>query len=475
MADKNSNIDKFFNERLTGHQVKAPAGAWERLHDELHKTNTVRLVWIWRSAAAAILLLITFTAGYYFSDYQKDNIQQLASSQPTELAQPEAGSPDPDLAGISIPDTQSEIAEEKSEKIILAQADFEQSNSLQSQNLQLSDESTEATAFELTSQSPDEQALIDPEKRNEIGAPEELPTLSSEILIQDEIAEEFNQPENHLFDDPEFLKQMLLADERLALDLNDQPEKGATSNWSIGGRLSPLYSYRTLNEGSYDTGNEEVAKEYFDEVESGLLTIAGGISLNYKFSERWSLGSGMYVSRIGQENSQVLAFAAPGGSGMYKLATSAGAVTINPAKFQSVMVEQQVSVKDTIPGGYIVSGDFVQNLDYFEVPFIMHYKVTDHKFSVLLMGGISPGILVNNRSYFKTDGQKVQTGIIEDVNPMIYNSLVGFGLEYLISEKVSLNFDPTFKYSLSPVNNSNNMSAHPYSISFFTGITYKFY
>jgi len=475
MAEKNSNIDKLFKDHLVGYRAKAPADAWERLHGELHKGSSVRAIWLWRSVAAAILLLIAFSAGYFFSDFQKSNSGQFTLNEQTEVALPEQNviSPENSDAETSVGQEESNFG--KQENGFMPKAEPKKEKLISAELAEVTRETLTTTPVISNDQPAGELATIDPHQQDENQLSEKLTPIPVDVISEDITTEETTKPENLLFNDPEFLRQMLLADDNLAFDFGGQTEKSTSSNWSIGGRISPLYSYRTINDGSYETANEAVAKEYFDEVESGLLTIAGGISLNYKFSDRWSLGSGMYVSRIGQETSQVLAFATPGSSGMYKLATSAGTVTINPVKFQSVMVEQQVSVKDTIPGGYIVSGDFVQNLDYFEVPFIMQYKVTDKRFSVQLMGGLSPGILVNNRSYFESDGQKVQTGIIEDVSPMIYNSVVGFGLEYSISEKVSLNLEPTFRYSLTPVNTSSNLSTHPYSMSWFTGITYRFY
>lgn len=475
MAEKNSNIDKLFNDHLVGYRAKAPADAWERLHAELHKGSSARTIWLWRSVAAAMLLLVAFSAGYFFSDFQKSNAEQFTLNEQTEVALPEQNVISPENSDAEISVSREVSINGKQENNLIPKAEPPGEPLIPGEMAVVSEETKLIAPVKITDQPAGELAAIAPKQQEEDQPNENLKPIPVDIIAEDEFAEETTEPENLLFDDPEFLRQLLIADESLAFDFSGQTEKSSSSNWSVGGRISPLYSYRSISDGSYETANEAIAKEYFDEVESGLLTIAGGISLNYKFSDRWSLGSGMYVSRIGQETSQVLALATPGGSGMYKLATSAGTVTINPAKFQSVMVEQQVSVKDTIPGGYLVSGDFVQNLDYFEVPFIMQYKITDKRFSVQLMGGLSPGILVNNRSYFESDGHKVQTGIVEDVNPMIYNSVVGFGLEYSISEKVSLNLEPTFKYSLSPVNTSSNLSTHPYSMSWFTGITYKFY
>lgn len=488
MSDKNFNIDQLFKDYLVGHQSKAPVGAWERLHGELHKGGQTRPVWLWRSVAAAILLLITFSAGYFLSEYQRTTTQQFTLTSPVETPSSEVSVPDSEnqinlpeksldtvenltSTGETLPEKSTTVKPENKTGIPVKTpsdqqiAPIEDSKQIQSEGneLLIEDEITFLPNEEREERLKAADAMINPE----------IPL--TDPVNEEATANEVTIPENRLFEDPEFLQQLLIADDEYAFEPKAKEITSPSSNWSIGGRFSPIYSYRSLSEGGYETTGDPLDKSYFNEVESGIFTLAAGISLDYKFSNRWSLGSGMYVSRIGQENDEVLAFATPGASGMYKLSTSAGNVTINPKQFESVMIQQQVSVKDTIPGGYLVSGSFVQNLDYFEVPFIMQYKVTDNKFSIHLKGGLSPGILVNNRSYFEQDGVKIQTGIIENVNPMIINSLVGLGLEYSISHKVSVNLDPAFKYSLSPVNQDSKLSAHPYSFSWFTGISYKFY
>jgi hypothetical protein len=99
--------------------------------------------------------------------------------------------------------------------------------------------------------------------------------------------------------------------------------------------------------------------------------------------------------------------------------------------------------------------------------------VLDKKISVNVNGGLSPGILVNNRSYFDIDGQKIQTGTTENLKPMIYNSLFGIGFGYAFTKKLIFSIEPTFKYSLTPINSNSGINYRPYSMSWFTGISYK--
>ena len=73
MPDRNLNIDKLFKDYLKNYQTQAPEGAWERIQADLKKERRVAPIWLWRAAAALILLIMTFAAGYFLSQYQRDN------------------------------------------------------------------------------------------------------------------------------------------------------------------------------------------------------------------------------------------------------------------------------------------------------------------------------------------------------------------------------------------------------------------
>lgn len=495
MSDYHQNIDKLIQQKLKGHKVKAPANAWSKLQSDLHQPAKRGYFWLSRAAAAAILLMIAFGGGYFYSDLNRQDDGKIAelpaveksqtiqnpSSQTTDFIEKE------DVGQLSIDkNNTAEQADDSStyqikpptnnqlivtspvsplnpddDKILLAEAvveddketnllpdenDAESASTIDSpQNVVIEHGEAVAENNEKKVESPVEDNQID-----EIITSDEIPVMSDEML-----------------------HQMLISGDDEFAEVNIPDAKQALNGkWKIGGGVSPVYSYRTINGASIEIPDETVDIGYFNDNENGLTTIGGGISLEYMFNDRLSMGSGMYMSRIGQQNSEVLAYNDPESSNMYKLTTSTGTVTVNPTKFESVIVEQAASAKES-PGDYTVNGSFVQNLDYLEVPLVLKYKVLDKKFSVNVSGGLSPGILVNNSSYFEFEGEKLQTGTTENIDPFIYNSVLGIGLEYAISRKFFINMEPSFKYSLAPVNSNNGIEYHPYSISWFTGISYK--
>jgi len=501
MADERKHIDNLFKDQLVGHKVAAPAGGWDRLQADLQPRKKHGAFFYIKLAAASLLLLIAFGAGYFLSKFNTDNTNlassetettipkqnDIISSTPAEYQEFEnndniaLSAQDEKTVDLSAPDNayspQPELAASNAEKNNnqnLADTERENNNPIAAQpktNILTPEEDNKSNKNRTEFNEEiivDEEIAVVPKVENTA-----IETEISGDAIADAPDAQFTEDELEKMT-PEQLHLLLVGD----TDFNDvtlaDNEAKTNPKWTVGGQLSPTYSYRNLTGDAFQAPDENIDQSYFNDNENGLTTIGGGISLAYNFNDRLSLGSGLYLSRIGQENNDVVAYDSPDSQYMYKLASSSGTVTINPTRFAEALTPQAASVKDSIPGDYLVNGTFVQNLDYLEVPLVLNYKVLNNRFSINLNGGLSPGILVNNRSYFSVEDEKIQTGTTENIKPMIYNSVLGIGLGYDISKKVSVNLSPTFKYSLSPVNSgSRGINYHPYSISWFTGISYK--
>jgi hypothetical protein len=83
--------------------------------------------------------------------------------------------------------------------------------------------------------------------------------------------------------------------------------------------------------------------------------------------------------------------------------------------------------------------------------------------------------LVNNSvSTTAVDGTKYSIGKTDGLNPLALSSSLGMGMEYNFSSKLSLNFEPTFRYYLNPFSVTTGSFIHPYSFGIFSGVSYKF-
>ena len=72
------------------------------------------------------------------------------------------------------------------------------------------------------------------------------------------------------------------------------------------------------------------------------------------------------------------------------------------------------------------------------------------------------------------DGSRYNVGKTEGLNPILVSSSMGMGIEYSISEKFSLNLEPTFRYYLNPFGDMPGVKIHPSSFGVFSGLSSHF-
>jgi hypothetical protein len=203
------------------------------------------------------------------------------------------------------------------------------------------------------------------------------------------------------------------------------------------------------------------------------LSYAGGLNVDYALNKKWGLQSGMYYSRIGQVNNDALEYTYNGKDG-YLLAihTSTGHINISIENIPDHILVTNISKDSTSNGSPMVSIE--QNFDFFEVPFLLKYKMINRKFSFNLTGGLSPAYMVKNSTYLNVDDEKYNVGPAENLNSLLINTSIGLGLEYKVFKQLSFSLEPTFKYSMVSLNRESQFYYHPYYLSLFTGIKFKF-
>jgi len=257
-------------------------------------------------------------------------------------------------------------------------------------------------------------------------------------------------------------------------DYTSDSKSSISNKWAIGAYFAPTYSYREISTNYENQVPADVnANNELNANEEALMSYAGGLNIDLKISKRWGLQSGMYYSRIGQVNNDALVYSIDSkGDILYAIQTSTGNINITIDKIPDrvrIVYDDKDSIVDNTGLASVE-----QNFDLLEIPFLLKYKMLDKRFSINLTGGLSPAYLVRNITYLKVDGERINVGDSPNLNSLLVNTSIGLGLEYKAFKKLSFSLEPTFKYSLSPLNNSSNFHYHPYYLSWFTGIRYKF-
>jgi hypothetical protein len=253
------------------------------------------------------------------------------------------------------------------------------------------------------------------------------------------------------------------------------------NRWSIAALASPTYY------SSFNSGNDGISKQLM-ESEQPLFSYSGGVALSYKITKRLSIQSGLYYSALGQKVEGINSFSgfkpydnAKGVDNFQVLTTSGTIHTSNPDVFLNAVGSNRLITEftnDVIDPKKAnlqpVNTSLNQSLSYLELPVVLRYKVLDRTIGINLIGGVSYNLLVTNSVYTSLDGNKYPVGDTKGLNPLTLSSSLGMGMEYKVSDKLSLNFEPTFRYYINPFSVTTGSYTHPYSFGIFSGLSYKF-
>jgi len=260
----------------------------------------------------------------------------------------------------------------------------------------------------------------------------------------------------------------------------DQP-KDKYPKWSISALVSPTYYLKP------ELDNSIISKQ-ISSSEQSRISYSGGVSFAYKISRKLSIQSGLYYSTIGNEINGINSFSGfrsydyTKGDHNFEVLTSNGLIYTNNSDVflmdqagDRVLTKYTNDVFDPAKAQLsYVDNTLYQNFSYLEMPVFLRYKLIDRTIGFNVIGGLSYNLLVNNTVNAHISGNNFSVGKTAGLNPFMVTSSFGMGMEYNISDKISLNLEPTFRYYLNPFSMIQGPKTHPYSFGIFSGLSYKF-
>lgn len=214
-----------------------------------------------------------------------------------------------------------------------------------------------------------------------------------------------------------------------------QPEESESSKGiSIGFTFSPDYCYRTIKP-------EPSNQDWIDDINSFHVPKFGytvGINSNIRLSKRIVINFGLSFSNKGYQTKRV-----------------------KVAPFETA-------------GDYPDEMKVRWNMFFLDIPLKGNYYFTTNDFKLYLTVGTSANIFINQkRIRFEYDpDNKLKYNSTEGFNKVGFAIIGGIGLDYSIHRKLYVRFEPTFRYSLTPVDNWENKS-YLYSFGTNIGLYYK--
>jgi len=257
--------------------------------------------------------------------------------------------------------------------------------------------------------------------------------------------------------------------------------KEKINRWSVMAMASPTYYLQPELKGN-DVSNQ------INSSEQSRISYSGGVGFAYKISRKISIQSGLYYSSVGNEVDGINSFAGfrqydyTKGDHNFEVLTSSGHIyTENTDVFlrdnsgDRVLTRYTSDVFDPAKANLsYINNTLFQNFSYLEMPVILRYKVIDKGIDFNLIGGLSYNLLVSNSVHTVIDGSRYNIGKTAGLNPLMISSSLGMGMEYNLSDRFSLNLEPTFRYYINPFGELSGIKVHPYSFGIFSGLSYKF-
>jgi len=449
-SHKEHSIDRLFRKGLESYKEKAPEYSWEAISGELRDQKRVRYLRMTKYAAAVVAILLAFYFGNRFSSLEMTDQSQLARQE-----------------------TSPSVTEKQT--LNRTEATYSKLNSLNVRSISLKNPAQKITQ---RNELPGSTLLYSLSDRSE--------DMVSELATYDAGLLKIN-PEEKL-DLPDHYWENLLnntGNRLLAYGNGGKAQKKNSSKsqkgWSLGGSFAPTYSYRTTDNDKLNLFNNslETSKDDPSSYEQALVTYSTGINAQYAMNDNWQFETGLYYSRLGHQKEALFVKNNDlDNGGLYHLNTSAGKVDGSRVP-DNIITEIEGSHKpgenpDDFTANTSEDAKLFQRFDYVEIPMIAKYKIYDKKIDVNIIGGLSTGLLVNNETVIETPGQRENLGDTKNIRQVLNSSLVGLGFRFNLSKDLTLDLEPTFKYGLHSINESNEFGYKPYSLGVYSGVSYRF-
>jgi opacity protein-like surface antigen len=439
MADNRANIDLVFRNGLMDYEVLPPAEVWDNIQASVNVPKK-RIVFPYIKVAAAITVVATMS----FLAYRLG--VEVSTSQLNVMSAANQESFSSELNPVQSP-VATNIVKNEVKTIPV-------NNNI------------------VTAVNPEEKSVnltgVHSEKTN--------PVISKKLIAESRMMPGIQDPA-----DIKYAKVKPIEFQSFTYQgLQDNIEVPEKQRWSVSAIASPTYYSQ------FTSGGNEIAKQVL-ESDQTRSSYTGGVGLAYKVSSRFSIQTGLYYSSLGQEVGGVNAYSGfqqydnSKSDHNFELITALGTVFSRnsdvflnssdlPARVQTYYTND---VFDPVKANLsYVSSTIYQDLSFLELPVILRYKVVDSKIDLNVVGGMSYNFLINNSVYAVLDGGKYPVGTTENMNSVSLSSSLGMGMEYNLTDNLSLNLEPTFRYYLNPF--SGKTGFHPYSIGVFSGVSYKF-
>jgi len=194
-----------------------------------------------------------------------------------------------------------------------------------------------------------------------------------------------------------------------------------------------------------------------------------GVLVTGQFEETWMLQSGVVYSNttIDIAPQKIYAVQSPAGDYAYKYITSAGYGYIRPNFVTAPALGDSLSTTEA-----------EHTLRHLTVPLVLKYKIGRGKFSFVPGAGIAANFLTGTKveTEIKNATNKETTTItkLTGTKQLNWSLTADAEMQYQLSNKMSINLRPGFRYAISSITKNDDFQTFPYAFGIGIGMTFKF-
>ena len=213
-------------------------------------------------------------------------------------------------------------------------------------------------------------------------------------------------------------------------------DSSKVSKLEIGITYSPDYCYRKLKP---DAGSKWIA-DIRDTIEIGKLGYTTGLNVVYNISKKISIGTGILFSDKGEKTKKTF-------------------------------------LGNSLSGSLPINNKFIYHYLYIDIPVKANYTILNGKFKLFLTAGISTNIFLGQKTtsilyYGNRDSEKRKTNVSSDFSKINFAYIVGFGIDYPVTDKLNFKLEPLFRHSINSVIKAP-IKSYLYSTGVNIGIYFK--
>lgn len=259
-------------------------------------------------------------------------------------------------------------------------------------------------------------------------------------------------------------------------EINEDGEEivaaSGNNRWSLGARVAPVY-FSSIGEGS------PIHPNFVTNSKSGNVNLSYGLSVSYEVAPKLSVRSGVNKVDYGYDTNDIRFTSSLAASTQVHLSNIDYALASKNLVVQSLSDSEGTSdiilnnAKEVAGPEPSQSGRMVQQFGYLEVPLELNYALLERKLGINLIGGVSSLFLLDNSVTLQSNSGVTQIGEANNINSINFSTNVGFGINYMLSQKIQVSVEPMFKYQLHTFADSSG-DFQPFSVGVYSGLNFKF-